>query len=156
DQAAGEFKKQLEIIGKASVPDGVKETATRNALADEARVAIAKKDLATAKARVQAFAAKANEKGIPFEIRESHELAGMIAIAEKKFDVAVTELDQASNQDPRVLYYLAVALNGKGDTARAKTICTKAAEWNSLGVNYAWVRKDAKALLGRLSSAKPS
>jgi tetratricopeptide (TPR) repeat protein len=156
DQAQTELKQEVEIIGRASVPAQVKETTTRNAIADEARVALARKDLATARARAQAYATAAAAKGVAQEIRRGHELAGLIAIAEKKYDVAVTELEQASQQDPRVLYNLAVALRGKGDLARARTECAKAADWNALGVNYAYVRREARALKGRLSSAKPS
>ncbi len=150
DQALAKFKQGVEVIGRADAPVEVKQQTARNALFDEARVALAKKDLATAKARADSYARAVAEKKDPFEVRQQHELAGMIALDEKKYDVAVAELDQASQQDPRVLYLLAVALHGKGDVARARELAVKAADFNALGVNYAYVRKHARELKAKI------
>ena len=48
-------------------------------------------------------------------MRQTHELAGRIALEEKKPGVAVSELALANQQDPRVLYLLAVAQQEEDD-----------------------------------------
>jgi tetratricopeptide (TPR) repeat protein len=147
DEAAAKFREQLATIDQADVAAPVKEGAHRQGLFDEARVALAKNDLATAKAKAAAYATAVDVKKIPFEVRQSHELAGRIALAEKNYAAAVTELRQANQQDPRVLYLTAVALQGKGDLQGAKDASVQAADFNGLSNTYGYVRGKAKAML---------
>jgi hypothetical protein len=86
------------------------------------------------------------EKKRPFEVRQQHELAGRLALAQKGYAMAVTELQQANQQDPAVLYLLAVALQGKGDAARARELAAQAADFNGLSATYGFVRGKARAL----------
>jgi hypothetical protein len=80
-------------------------------------------------------------------MRQSHELAGRIALAEKQYPLAVTELRQANDQDPRVLYLTALALQGAGDAAKARELGAKAADFNALSPTYGYVRGKAKAMI---------
>jgi lipopolysaccharide biosynthesis regulator YciM len=78
-------------------------------------------------------------------MKQAHELAGRIALEEKNYDTAITELGQANQQNPDVLYLTAVAYKAKGDAANAKAFFTKAAKFNSLPqLNYAFVRAKAE------------
>jgi tetratricopeptide (TPR) repeat protein len=138
------YAKQLEAIDKADVPAPVKETAHRNGLFDEARVALARKDTATAKARADEYEKQVTAKGIPFELRRQHELRGRLALEEKSYKAAAAELEKASSQDPRVFYLLGLARKGEGDAVKAKAALTKAANWNALSPNLAYVRTKAK------------
>ena len=149
DKALPLYQKTVATMDRANVPAEVKEATRRNLLYDETRTALVKGDLAAAKAKSAAYAQATAAKKIPFEVRQSHELAGRIAIAEKRWPAAVQELEQASERDPRVLYLLAVALQGKGDAAKAREVGRQAADFNELGVNYAYVRAKAKELLAR-------
>jgi tetratricopeptide (TPR) repeat protein len=149
DKATPFYQKTVETIEKANVPVEVKEATRRNLLYDETRVALAKGDLPTAKTKSAAYAQQVAAKKVPFEVRQQHELAGRIAVAEKSWAAAVAELEQASQRDPRVLYVLATALKGKGDAARAREICKEAANFNELTVNYAYVRTRAKEMLAK-------
>jgi Flp pilus assembly protein TadD len=124
----------------------VKEAAHRQQLFDEARVALARNDGETAKAKSEAYAAAVAVKKIPFEVWQTHELAGRIAIFDKDNAAAVAELRQANQQDPRVLYMLAVALDRSGDTRTAKETATQAANWNALSNTYGYVRGKARAM----------
>jgi len=151
DEALAQFNEGLDIMSKAEVPAEVNEQFRRNHSFDLARVALAKKDLAGAKSTAETYAKAVGEKKVPFEVRQLHELNGMIAIEDKRLDAAVAELQQANQQDPRVLYLLAVALSAKGDAVQARTYCTKAADFNGLSGNYGYVRKKAKDLLGHLA-----
>lgn len=148
-EAEAQYKLQVESMGKANVPAEVKEATRRNSLFDRGRVAIAKNDVAAAKAISADYARQVAAKGVPFEIWQSHELAGRVALAEKDHATAVKELQQANQQDPRVLYLLAVAFQGKGDGAKAKETAAKAADWNALAGNYAYVRAKAKQLASK-------
>ena len=81
------------------------------------------------------------------QVRQVHELAGRIALAEKDNDTAIAELQQASLQDPRNLLRLSVAYESKGDTAKAQEFLAKAAGFNSLPqLNYAFVRAKAQKM----------
>lgn len=84
---------------------------------------------------------------IPFEVRQGHELAGRIALAEKNYAAAASELGQANQQDPQVVYLLAVALQGKGDARAAKDAAVQAADWNALSNTYGYVRGKARAMV---------
>ena len=83
----------------------------------------------------------------PFEVRQSHELAGRIALAEKNYKLAVTELRRANDQDPRVLYLTALALQGAGEAQKAKEVGARAADFNGLSATYGYVRGKAKAMI---------
>jgi tetratricopeptide (TPR) repeat protein len=148
DEAAPLYAKQLETIDKADVPAAVKETAHRNGLFDQARVALAKKDMGAAKAKADEYEKQVTARAIPVELRQQHELRGRIALEEKSYKAAAAELEKAGTQDPRVFYLLGLALKGDGDAVKAKAALTKAASWNALSPNYAYVRTKAKEQAG--------
>lgn len=146
DEAEARFREQAATIEKADVAAQVKEAAKRQRLFDEARIALARNDLDTAKAKTAAYIAAAEVRKIPFEVRQGHELAGRFALAQKNYTVAAGELQQANNQDPRVLFLLATALQAKGDAAAAKKAAVQAADWNALSNTYGYVRGKARAI----------
>ncbi len=146
DAATHKFAERTAIIDKAEVATEVKEGAHRQALFDDARVALASDDLASAKAKGAAYSKAVAVKRIPFELRQGRELAGRIALAEKDYATAAAELRQANQQDPRVLYLTAVALQGKGDSRAARELAVQASEWNALSNTYAFVRSQARTL----------
>jgi tetratricopeptide (TPR) repeat protein len=147
DAALARYKDQVATMDAADVPAEVKEATRRQHLFDEARVALAKKDVAGAKAKSEAYAAAVAAKRIPFEMWQQHELAGRVALEAKDYASAAAELEQANQQDPRALYLLAVALKGKGDATKAQAVASKAADYNALSATYGFVRGKAKALL---------
>jgi len=147
EAAAAKYREQMATIDEAAVPAQVKEATHRQNLFDESRVALAKNDLATARARAAAYASAVAAKGIPFEVRQSHELAGRIALAEKNHAAAVVELRKANQQDPRVLYLTAVALQAAGEAQKAKEVGAQAADFNALSPTYGYVRGKAKAMV---------
>ena len=87
----------------------------------------------------------ATDKKNSAEVRQAHELAGLIALKEKEFGKAVTHLTQANQQDPYVLYRLAKAYRGTGDQAKADELFRRAANHTTLPtLNHAFVRAKAK------------
>jgi tetratricopeptide (TPR) repeat protein len=147
DKAAERFRQSLELVEKSSLSDEVK-TDTR--LADRynrARVALAKGDMETARTEAAAYLEGSEARQNSFRIRQAHELAGSIALKERKYDEAITHLGQANQQNPQVLYWTALAYKGKGDATKAKELGAKAAKANVLPqIAYAFVREEAGTL----------
>ena len=143
---------------KKAYEEGLKLTTTDTKLSQElkdnatlfhhynlARVAIGKKDLATAKTETATFKSGAETAKNQNQIKQAHELAGMTALSEKNYDQAIAELLQSNQQNPANIYLLGQAYQGKGDDAKAKESFSKAAKFNSLPLlNYAFVRTKAE------------
>jgi len=146
DEATKKLASQLQTVDRAALPAENKDTARRNVLYDEARVALAKGDLATARAKAAAYGTKVAVKQNPFEVRRHHEVLGLIALAEKKYAVAAAELAKGNQRDPRVLYAAALALQGAGDGKAAHAMALRAANFNSLSLTYGYVRAKSRAL----------
>ena len=148
DEARKAFEQALKITSESNLSQQVKDNAARIVHFNLARVAIAKKDLATAKTETETFRQGAEAAKNANQMRQAHELLGRIALEEKNYDVAITELAQANQQNPAVLFLMGKAHQGKGDAAKAKESFTKAAKFNSLPqLNYALVRSKAEKAL---------
>ena len=148
DDAKQAYEQALKTTSGSNLSQGVKENAERFSHYNLARVAIAKKDLATAKTEMETFRKGAEAARNANQLKQAHELAGRIALEEKSYDAAIAELAQANQQNPDVLYLTGQAFQGKGDAAKAKEWFTKAAKFNSLPLlNYAFVRNKAEKAL---------
>ena len=147
DEAKAEFEKLVKMTDGSSLSQEIKDNTRLFHHYNLARVALAKKDAATAKTETEAFQKGTESLKNPFQTKQAHELLGMIALEAKDFDGAIAELLQANQQNPYDLYRLCQAYQGKGDAAKAKESCNKAATLNSLpALNLAIVRaKAAKA-----------
>jgi len=146
DEARAAFQNALKTIEGSSLSEQIKDNNRRVIHYNLARVALVKKDIAGAKTEAEEFRKGAEASNNPAQVRLSHELTGLIALAEKDYDKALAELPQANQQNPQNLYRMCQAYQGKGDREKAKEMCTKAAEFNSLpALNYAFVRTKAKA-----------
>ncbi len=82
----------------------------------------------------------------------AHQLKAMIALKRREFSTAISEFSQSNPRDPYNIYRKALAYQGSGDIEKAKTELKNVAEFNSvLGLNYAFARGKAMALLDSLS-----
>lgn len=148
--ARAAFERALKTIEDSNLSPEIKNNNRRVIHFNLARVAVVGKDLAAAKAEAEEFRKGAEATNNPAQVRLSHEIVGTIALAEKDYDKALAELQQANQQNPQNLYRTCQAYQGKGDRERAKEFCTKAAEFNSLpALNYAFVRTKARAATGK-------
>jgi tetratricopeptide (TPR) repeat protein len=148
DEALARFEKAVAVSDEAETPDAARAAFRRNALFNTARVALAKGDLEAARAQAEEYASRVAEHSVRFEQWQSQHLNGLVALAAKDADAAVAALQQANPLDPRVQYALARAYAEKGDTEAAEQACRQAAEHNALNFNYAYVRDDARKMLG--------
>ena len=144
DEAKALFERGLKMTQDSNLSQEIKDNAKLFHHYNLTRVALAKKDLTTAKTEAEAFRKGTETLKNPFQTKQAHELLGMIALEAKDYDNAVAELQQANQQNPYDLYRLCQAYQGKGDAGKAKESCTKAAAFNSLPqLNLAFIRTKA-------------
>ena len=145
DEARKAYEQALKTTNESNLSQENKDNAALFHHYNLARVAIAKKDLAAAKTETATFRKGTEAAKNANQLKQAHELAGRIALEEKNYDAAITELGLANQQNPDVLYLLGLSYQGKGDAAKAKDSFTKAAKFNSLPqLNYAFVRSKAE------------
>jgi len=149
DEAKRQFDRSFEMTQASSLSQDIKDNARLLHEYNLAGIAIAKKDYAAAKVHTAEFTKGAEASKNSPQVQQAHELAGRIALAEKDNDNAIAELQQANWQDPRNLYRLSQAYQGKGDTAKEQDFLTKAAQFNSLpALPYAFIRVKVQKLAG--------
>jgi tetratricopeptide (TPR) repeat protein len=153
DQAKQAFDQSLQLIQGSSLSQEIKDNAKLVHHYNLAGVYISKKDYAAAKREAEAFRQGSAVSKNPAQAKQAHELDGRIALAEKDYDKAIAELQQANQQDPRNLFLLGQAYQAKGDSTKAKELYTKTAEFYSLPqLNYAFVRVKAQKLAAGIKS----
>lgn len=144
DEAKALYERVLKMTEDSNLSQEIKDNAKLFHHYNLTKVALAKKDLTTAKTEAEAFRKGTETLKNPFQTKQAHELAGMIALEAKDYDNAVAEFKQANQQNPYDLYRLCQAYQGNGDMAKAKEFCTKAAAFNSLPqLNLAFIRTKA-------------
>jgi len=150
DQAQQAFDRSLQLMESSNLSQGIKDNAKLVHHYNLAGLDISRKDYAAAKQEAEAFQQGAAVSKNPAQSKQVHELAGRIALAQKDYDKAIAELQQANLQNPQNLYLLALSYQGKGDSANAKEFYIKAAEFNSLPqLPYAFVRVKAQKMAGK-------
>lgn len=145
DEAKKRFDQALSLQENSGLSSEVKEDARLVHRWQTGRVALKKKDFTTAKSEAAEFLKGAEARKNNFHLRQAHALAGKIALKEKNFDEALAHLNQANQQDPGVLYVIALAHQGKGDQAKAAEMFKRAAEsYNLPTLSYVFIRAKAK------------
>jgi tetratricopeptide (TPR) repeat protein len=151
EDALASFRRSVELAEQADVNEDVQENARRNLAYQEARVAIERGQLAEAQAKADEYRSAARAQGIANELQRSHELDGLLALARGDAETSLAELDEASGQDPVVIYWRARAAFESGDLERARELAENAAHFNQLTPNFAFIRDRAVELLAKLS-----
>jgi tetratricopeptide (TPR) repeat protein len=148
DLAAQQFDRSLQMVEGSSLSPEIKDNARLLHHFNLAALAIGKKDYAAAKSHADQYRQGAEASKNPAQVKLAHELAGRIALAQKNYDAAISELEQANQQDPRNLYRLGQAYQAKGDKDKAQKLYTDAAGFNSLpALNYAFIRVKAQKMV---------
>jgi tetratricopeptide (TPR) repeat protein len=143
DEAKDLYARALKVTEDSNQSQAIKDNAKLFSHFNLARIALGKNDLAAAKNEADAFQKGASPTNANQQ-KQVHSLNGMIALAEKDYNRAISELAQANQQNPQDLYRQCQAYEAKGDAAKAKEFCKKAAEFNSLPqINLAFVRQKA-------------
>ena len=149
DEAKALFARALKMTEDSNLSQEIKNNTRLFNHFNSARVALGKKDIAAAKTEAEEFRKGAETARNPAQVKQAHSLSGMVALEEKDYDKAIAELQQANQQNPYDLYRQCQAYQGKGDSAKAKEFCTKAANFNSLPqMNLAFIRMKAGKISG--------
>ena len=149
DAAKQLFDRSFQMIQESSLSQEIKDNQKLLHHFNMAAIALGKKDISGAKGHAEEFRQGAEATNNPLRIKQAHELAGRITLAEKDYDKAIAELQQANEQNPRNLFRLGQAYQGKGDTAKAQAYFAQAAGFNSLPqLNYAFIRVEAQKIVG--------
>jgi tetratricopeptide (TPR) repeat protein len=148
DDALAKYGEAVKVMDASQLSEPIKSATRRQNVFEEARVAVAKHDLATAKSKAAEYSRLIAARNAPFELRQQHELAGMIALAEKRYAAASEEFGQANQRDPRILLLMAEAAQGAGSSEKAIALAQKAAHFNELSFNFAYVKNKASRFRG--------
>ena len=159
--SSGESAKALEYYENAlkhrqesNVNDANKAQAERTFLFKAAIAAMVGGDHETAAARAAEYTAAAEADGTASERRRIHEIAGYLAGADGDNEASATELAQASQFDPIVLYWAAVANKNIGNEDKAVELASQAAYRNTLSLNLPIFRAEALTLLEELENTE--
>lgn len=141
DDAMKKYDESLQVMVNSNLSEEVKETAKRTSLYNKAKIQLMKNDIAGAKKTSMEFMDKAAKSNNIFQIRQSHELEGLIALQEKDYRKADTEFQKANLQDPYTHYYLGIVDQGLKDGQNAKKHFDEAAKFNALNnMNQSFIK----------------
>jgi len=144
-------ERQMKMVESSNLSAERKGTFVRGSHYRGAILAMASKNMKDANAHAAELEKLVAARPTPAREKSVHELYGRLALGAKEYDRAVEELQKANVEDVYNLYRLALAYSGKGDAAKAKEYCAKAAHFYSLpDMNYAFIRLKAEKMLARM------
>jgi tetratricopeptide (TPR) repeat protein len=111
----------------------------------DGRLAIAKGDYETAMSKAEELMTIVEPFPNPRKNEGAHMLFGMTHLAQGNFADAITHLEQASQDAIYVIYQLARAHEGAGNTDEAMMRYEKIANWNFADPNALLVRAEAQS-----------
>jgi superkiller protein 3 len=150
DEAAKMFDHSAQLVENSNLSPEIMNNARLLHHFNQAAVAIAKKDITGATTHAEQFQKGADATKNTAQLKQAHELAGRIALAEKDYAKAAAELEQANLQNAQNLYRLSQAYRGQGDRAKAQEYLKKTVEFNPLpSLPYAFVREKAGKEVGK-------
>ena len=152
DRALEYYASALTHRQKSNINDANKAQAERAYLFKAAVAAMVGGDHETLASRAAEYTAAVEENGTAGERLRIYELAGYLAAVNEDFTTSAAELDQASQLNPIVLYWSAMANHGIGNTEKAKDLATRAANRNTLSPNLPFFRSHALQLLEALEA----
>jgi len=150
DEAAEKYRSQVEMMERSDTTAEVKEATVRNQKYDLARVAVWQANLDLANELAGAYRTEVATNNIRFEVQRTHELDGMIALAEGATETALGHFDQANQQDPQIWLLKARTYAAMGDSESSRRACQHVIDFNQLNFNLAYVRNTARELLETL------
>ncbi len=150
DEAAAMYLASVEMIETSEATDDIKEAVRRNAIYDRARLALAARDLGTAGDLAADYREAVALHNVRFEVQQSRQLDGLIALASGEPKAALFELANANQQNPQVLLLNALAFSAAGDREAARAACRQVITFNQLNFNLAYVRGEARKMLDEL------
>lgn len=153
EEALAAYTESLAHRRQADINDANKAQAERTYLFKSALTAMVANDIESSQATAAKYRAAVEANGTLFERRRVHELTGYLAMEDEDKSIAVAELAQASQINPIVLYWSAVANKNAGNADAARDLADRAANRNTLSGNLPFFRQQALQLLEELSES---
>ena len=140
DAALEKYTQANELVESSTLAEKTKDLNRRTYIYNKARVAIGKKDIVTAKNKLDEFREWVQQVHNPIQSMLIHELAAIIALEEGKYDLALKELQQSNPQNPLNLYRIAKVYEVLGEENKAQEYYTRTEGFNGLNsINMAFV-----------------
>jgi tetratricopeptide (TPR) repeat protein len=131
-EALAKYQQSVELFNKTSSSQDLKDNVKLNLLNNESLIAMKQNDFKTASEKAEQYMTGVKAISNTNQIKTAHELMGLIALEQKKFDDGLSHLKEANQSDPYVLVFIAKAYSLKGDKQKAKELCEKVANFNAL------------------------
>jgi len=107
-------------------------------------LAARKGDYATARRETDRMTALVAPDANPRKMEPVHQLKGFVALYQGDAQQAAAHFAQGNLQDPYIQYQYAIALDGAGQSEKAKPMLRALAVYNFNTLGYALIRKDAR------------
>ena len=132
-----------KIIKNSGLDSSVREGFEEWAVWQEGLIAARKGDMKRAEAKIDQHYAQIDADNNVNELQWHNALVGLVKLQAGDYASAVKHLKQADLDDPYMVYHLALAENGAGNSATATDLLTKVSSWNENGLGYAVVKSQA-------------
>ncbi len=150
EEASARYEASVEMMEASEATDDIKEAVRRNDIYESARLALAARDLETAENLADDYREAVALHNVRFEVQQSRQLDGLVALASGEPEAALFELANANQQNPRVLLLNALAFSAAGDREAARAACLQVVNFNQINFNLASVRGTAQRMLDEL------
>jgi tetratricopeptide (TPR) repeat protein len=150
EQAHARFKESAAAIERTNFPGPVKMAERINLVYQEARIALAREDLAAAKERITFYRRALGKQRIPEAKHRFTELGARLGLAAGDYSAAEESLERADLDDPRIVLLSAEIYHAMGRPDEARDFYDKAANFNEARLELALVRPKARRLLAEL------
>ena len=131
-EALARFNQSIDVIDKSDLPQAVKINARTTHLLNVSRVFAAKGEFEKARETSALFAEQVGIRNNPIQVKLISQLNGIIALEEKKYQVAIDFLGEANQLNPYNLYRIGLAYAGLGEAEKAASFMLQAEELNVL------------------------
>lgn len=132
EAARDAYRQAHELAAASSFPSAVKQDNDLARHYHTARVALAQHNGGVARTEATAYLSGAMAQNNDVRVRQAHELIGLVALHDKRYDESLTELALADQENPAVWYAMARAYAAKGNLAKAGELSAQAARMNIL------------------------
>ncbi len=145
DQALSNYNRAIKVVNDSNLQEEIIKNAQTAHLYNISRVFAAQGDFKRAEQVAKNFYEEALETKNPVLVWQAFQLNGIVALAQKDYQLAVDQFKQADQLDPMNLYQLGLAYKGLGQEEDAEIMIQRASELNILNnLNQALVLSKTK------------
>jgi tetratricopeptide (TPR) repeat protein len=149
DGAGARFADAVKVAQESNIATRAKWRARARGLYNEARVAVARDDLAAARSKTTEYRGVVGSQWVEGATARFNELQGLILLASGKGDEAADKFRLAGERNPRMLYLMARAYRDI-DPDRSREPCREVVDFNEPLFELAYVRAKARRLLDEI------